>query len=545
MKATSITHEQLEATRQAGDFKLVAVAGSGKTTTLIEYAASRPVLSSGRSPRILYLAFNRTVRLEAQARFARRGLTNVTVHTAHSLAYSYVIVRQKYVLSAGGDYSIQDIAAQLGFTQRTMLAGCMMASHVKKLFSYFCNSKAVTVEQLDYLAIIDPADAKSRRFARQNKENIYRYAQQLYTQMDTNKLPCTHDFYLKKFQFIAPPLPYDYILFDEGQDASETMLEVFMQQPATKLIVGDPHQQIYGFRHAVNSLDKFDAPTLYLSQSFRFGDEVAQLANYVLGWKSSFDTGQLTTIKGVGKHQPPVAPIHATIGRTNVAVLAKAIDMLCIEEQIGSLYFEGRFETYIYMDSGGSLMDIYYLNQDRLDRVRSPLIKTMGHVGELKQYVDQTGEASMRLALEIVETYQDALPEYIEQIRQAHVDDSMRHVADQIFSTVHRCKGMEYDGVTLCDDFIEKKGVSEKLADKQNPANLQALHEEINMLYVALTRSRQQVRIPDTLRASFSFDRAALAPVPAENRTQQRSESALTGQGETASGQVAKLRATV
>lgn len=540
MKSINLTPEQRQATQQVGDFKLVAVAGSGKTTTLIEYAASRPALSSGRLPRILYLAFNRTVRLEAQSRFARRGLTNVTVHTAHSLAYSYVIGRHQYVLSAGGDYSIQDIAAQLGFTQRNMLAGCVMASHVKKLFSYFCNSKAIMVEDLDYGAIIDPADAKSRRFVRQNKEKIYRYAQQLYTHMDTRKLPCTHDFYLKKFQFVAPPLPYDYILFDEGQDASETMLDVFMRQRATKLIVGDPHQQIYGFRHAVNSLDKFDAPTLYLSQSFRFGKDIAQLANYVLGWKRNFDTSQLTTLEGVGRHQPAVAPVHATIGRTNVAVLAKAIDMLCIEEQIGSLYFEGRFETYTYMDSGGSLMDIYHLYQDRLDRVRSPLIKTMGHVGELKHYVDQTGEASMRLALEIVETYHDALPDYIEQIRQAHVDDSMRHIADQIFSTVHRCKGMEYDGVTLCDDFIEKKGVSEKLADKQNPVNLQALHEEINMLYVALTRSRQQLSIPVTLRAGFNFDQANLTPA-----VQRCSESEPTGQGGTVSGQITQFQAAV
>lgn len=512
MKSLNLTHEQLKATRQPGDFKLVAVAGSGKTTTLIEYAASRPPLPSGRLPRILYLAFNRTVRLEAQSRFARRGLTNVTVHTAHSLAYSYVIGRHKYVLSAGGEYSIQDVATQLGFSQRNMLAGCVMASHVKKLFSYFCNSKAITVEKLDYEAIIDPADAKSRRFVRQNRDKIYRYTSQLYEQMDSGKLACSHDFYLKKFQFVAPPLPFDYILFDEGQDASETMLEVFMAQKATKLIVGDPHQQIYGFRHAVNSLAKMDAPTLYLSQSFRFNDDIAQLANYVLGWKSDFDSNPLTRVQGVGKYQPSVAPLHATIGRTNVAVLAQAIDMLCIEEQIGSLYFEGKFDMYTYMDSGGSLMDIYYLYQDRLDRVRSPLIKTMGHVGELKHYVDQTGEASMRLALEIVERYQDALPGFIEQIRQAHFEDSMRHVADQIFSTVHRCKGMEYDGVRLCDDFIDKQAMVEKLADSQNPVNLQALHEEINMLYVALTRSRQQLTIPASLRASFNADQSAHCP---------------------------------
>lgn len=74
--------------------------------------------------------------------------------------------------------------------------------------------------------------------------------------MEQGEIEITHDFYLKKFQLEAPMLQYDFILFDEGQDASAAMLDVFLKQKATKVIVGDTNQQIYGWRFAVNSLEK-------------------------------------------------------------------------------------------------------------------------------------------------------------------------------------------------------------------------------------------------------------------------------------------------
>ena len=74
-----LTEEQIAIIRSTGDIRINAVAGSGKTTTIIEYAASRP---SGS--RILYLAFNKSVRLEAAKKFEDRGLRNVKVETAHT-----------------------------------------------------------------------------------------------------------------------------------------------------------------------------------------------------------------------------------------------------------------------------------------------------------------------------------------------------------------------------------------------------------------------------------------------------------------------------
>jgi len=56
----NLTQEQLDIIHSTGDIKINAIAGSGKTTTIIEYAKARP-----KNSRILYLAFNKSVKLEA------------------------------------------------------------------------------------------------------------------------------------------------------------------------------------------------------------------------------------------------------------------------------------------------------------------------------------------------------------------------------------------------------------------------------------------------------------------------------------------------
>lgn len=76
--ALALTAEQTAIINSTGNIKINAVAGSGKTTT-IQYAASRP-----KGSKILYLAFNKSVRLEAKRRFAELGLGNVQVETAQA-----------------------------------------------------------------------------------------------------------------------------------------------------------------------------------------------------------------------------------------------------------------------------------------------------------------------------------------------------------------------------------------------------------------------------------------------------------------------------
>ena len=74
-----LTAEQLAVIDTNNDLVINAVAGSGKTTTLVEYARTRPADS-----KILYLAFNKTVKTEAIEKFERAALNNIKVETAQA-----------------------------------------------------------------------------------------------------------------------------------------------------------------------------------------------------------------------------------------------------------------------------------------------------------------------------------------------------------------------------------------------------------------------------------------------------------------------------
>ncbi len=81
VRPTPEQEEALEAFLRGEDMKLLAVAGSGKTTTL------RLMAERAKGRRMLYVAFNRSVREEARARFP----SNVDVLTLHGLAHRYTV----------------------------------------------------------------------------------------------------------------------------------------------------------------------------------------------------------------------------------------------------------------------------------------------------------------------------------------------------------------------------------------------------------------------------------------------------------------------
>jgi ATP-dependent exoDNAse (exonuclease V) beta subunit len=124
----------------------------------------------------------------------------------------------------------------------------------------------------------------------------------------------------------------------------------------------------------------------------------------------------------------------------------------------------------------------------------------MKNMDELEEYIEKTEDSQLGMILSIVREYGDEIPEIINDIKKIHVSDSERDKAEFIFSTVHRSKGMEYDTVRLVNDFITEAKL-EKFAN--DPAFCEAgtekLNEEINLLYVAVTRAKNVLYIPADL----------------------------------------------
>jgi superfamily I DNA/RNA helicase len=484
-----LTSEQQAILDTNSDLRIDAVAGSGKTTTLIEYARTRPPNS-----RILYLAFNRTVREEARRKFTEAGMTGVDVETAHSLAYRHTRhLRQGDVRSA---YKVHELAELLGVagTGEGHL-GFVLANHADRFAKYFCNSDAAKVQTLNYLDLI--TEKKVRDLVTGCYAQIEHLTRTFLALMDRGQTPMIHDFYLKKFQLSAPRLAYDYILFDEAQDASPAMLDVILRQPCIRLIVGDVHQQIYGWRHAVNSMQLVSFPVKRLSTSFRFPQAIADLAVRTLDRKHILAPLDPVIIRGTGR--PRSVRSRATIARTNTGLLKKAIDHITQTKGRGTVYFEGNINSYTYADEGASLYDVLNLHNGQHDRIRDKLVSTMRTMDDLADYVEQTDDKQLGMLIDLVETYGNDLHERISTLKRMHVDDDERQTADMVFSTVHRCKGLEYDEVRLAEDFMTDDALSKQLADDGSPVQRSRLNEELNLLYVAVTRARSMLHIPEIL----------------------------------------------
>lgn len=486
-----LTKEQYNIINSTGNIKINAVAGSGKTTTVIEYAKARP-----KTSKILYLAFNKSVKLEASKKFADRDLTNVKVETAHSLAYRHIVFTNHYKVRHQG-YKTHEIAELLGLEGNgEKHAEYIIANHINKFISYFCNSEKARVQDLNYLEIV--SDPKAKTFVSTFYDYIEKQTRMFLSKMDKGEIEITHDFYLKKFQLSNPNLNYDYILFDEGQDASAAMLDVFFKQKATKVIVGDSYQQIYGWRFAINSLEKADFKTFNLSTSFRFSQEIANLAMEVLKWKKHIEVEVPFQINGKGSAGKIKS--KAVVARTNLGLLLKAIEYVTEKKKVKNIYFEGNISSYTYADEGASLYDVLNLHNKKHRLIRDKLIKEMKDIEELEEYIDKTEDVQLGMMVEIVKEYGNQIPGIIKAIKEKHIDNDDKENAEMIFSTVHRCKGMEYDAIQIANDFISEGKLEKLVTDiKKDDLNFGKLNEEINLLYVAITRAKSSLHIPKTL----------------------------------------------
>jgi len=143
----------------------------------------------------------------------------------------------------------------------------------------------------------------------------------------------------------------------------------------------------------------------------------------------------------------------------------------------------------------------------RKHSVRDKLLLGMRNANELRDYIDQTGDRQLRMMLDIVEEYGEKIPSLLNMLKEKHIKDDNKERADIIFSTVHRCKGMEYDTVQLVNDFMSEEKIKKLVESSVMDHNMRLkLNEEINLLYVAVTRSRNRVYVPESLFPNVRFE---------------------------------------
>ena len=469
-----LTDEQIEIISYDDDMKVEAVAGSGKTSTLIEFAKTRP-----RNSKILYIVFNRSAKDDALAKFQREGMNGVHIQTAHGLAYCSVMVLPKYTLNNKG-YNSMDIMVMCNIKGSDRFT---LATHVRNWMSGYCNSSAESIGDYDYIGSLGK---EAQEFMANHMVLVKGWVNDYWDRMDSAKVLVTHEFYLKKYHLNKPQLKYDYILFDEGQDASPVMLDIFLNQTTKKIIVGDTHQQIYSWRGAVNSLSLVDFPTFTLSKSFRFGAHIADLSNKILQIKGS--VGKVT---GAANYKNNNCYTDATISRTNVALLQSMISWVKRNPD-DQLYFEGNINSLLYTEEGISVYDVIHLHECNFKRIKNKLIRSFNSFSEFMKFCNQADDRELLMMGVLADRYGANLGNIMEDLKEACADD--RDEATMVFTTAHKSKGLEYDKVYLTNDFANKD---------EEDINLE---EEVNILYVAVTRAKKEVVFPENFNFYANFD---------------------------------------
>ena len=147
---------------------------------------------------------------------------------------------------------------------------------------------------------------------------------------ETGVVNYTQDHLKKHWSLRCPKYSYGRIMLDEAQDTNSCDLHVYTSQDTQLVVVGDPYQQLYEWRGAVNALsdNRFLAGGIWLqlTGSFRFGPEVAAEANRFL-----LMLGAPSPLEGRGR-PGWVGPLNGTenavLCRTNAECMMVALGVL-------------------------------------------------------------------------------------------------------------------------------------------------------------------------------------------------------------------------
>lgn len=461
-----LTDEQkqcVEKTRQGKDLKIKAFAGSGKTSTLVAIAKELP----GKG---LYLAYNKAIQIDA----ARKFPSNVDCKTAHSIAYRVLAYRIKDRVRT---LSIFDITRYVDIKRIYSYEENDIAFLVLKLLRVFVNSDRRKIdEQFRFSRVFEEVAGNNGEETRAIINYVIDRAAEYWqrcTERESN-LPIEHDFYLKMYQLSNPDLSgvYDFILFDECQDANPVLLDILLKQKCQKIYVGDEHQQIYSWRGSINSFAKLSGEVCYLSRSFRFGNEISRLANIIISAKN--ETQALCGTAGIESKlvvNKLTAPF-TVLCRTNARIIERILHF-----QKHKLSVVGGVNEILNLAKSG-----YALFSGNISKVEHVKLKHFKSWSAMLQFNHKYQDPDITFLAKLIKEHGSSFKNIIKQIEDAcYVGENEAAVT---LSTIHKSKGREWDNVVLEDDFI--------IFTNEVPLEEILVYdvEELNLIYVGVTRTK-------------------------------------------------------
>ena len=472
--------------------KLVAVARleDGEATCITVDAPDRLFLTEGhivthnsstlamiaeRQPdkRFVFTAFNKLIVKEA----ADVMPDNVKAKTMHSLCFYKFGVPRKDRLNQERVSSDQ-VAKHFGITSLTVktkmgpkhFSRAYIAALALKGIKNFCTSDNAAPSKwnipLPPEAKVDP---ELKELYTQIRDEAAQYIQMIWDDMSatTGTMRIEHGVYLKLAELEGHQFGTDVLMVDEAQDLSPVMVSLCKKQKGTQLIaVGDNNQQINGFIGSVSLLKHMThAQRCWLTESFRFGSEIAEVANDVLS-----DLATSMKLTGLGGPSKVVELDNAScyLFRTNAG---------CVSQ----VFIEAERGRTTHVTGGTEDIERFCLAAKDLKAGRRTDHRDLASFdtwGRFLLYVEEDPMAEdLRAIVKLIDDFG------IDSILRMLARQVPMKQADVVLSTAHRTKGMAFESVKIGSDFkAEREDIDE---------------DGLMLLYVAVTRAKKALDISE------------------------------------------------
>lgn len=459
------TEEQdgiIDAVKAGKNVRAIARAGAGKSTCLVGCAARRPF----RMHKVL--AFNAKIAEEARRRFPG----NTQALTIHSEALRCVGEHLRHRINTKPTVTPWDAAKMIGLPKRLNVGEFSFPDYIlyaitREAYEAWCLSDAATpvkshVPRAPGMPDKDHADLASV---------ILPAIDRLWDEQCDPNGPSwfSQSTYLKMWGMSEPKIDAQTLLIDEAQDLDPLVIAVIKHQDMQIVTVGDPEQAIYAWRGAVDALERVPADvTLYITQSFRFGDRIANAANSVLDILGATPLVRGTPTIASELRSMTDEEADITLYRSNSAMLARTVDLMAEGKKVHVI---GRTRE---------VKDFAFEAQKLKDGKPSkhPLLMGFTSWEQVMRRVKETDKGELQLMVHLVNRHgANRLGAILLEAEQ-----TPRAGADVVLSTAHQSKGLEFDKVRLGDDF--------PCSSPDDPDERAASDEELRLLYVAVTRAK-------------------------------------------------------
>lgn len=460
--------------KATGNAIIEAVAGSGKSTTIVECMNRIP---KSLSP--IFLAFNKSVATELKER-------GVNARTFHSLTYTPVL---KAIGVSAVDINKLYNLCNMYFSKDENI---MYGTFIRKLVSL---AKQVGIgclhkdEVAAWNLIIDHHNLELEN-EKANVETAIAMAQDLLKFNNEAEVVDFDDLlYFPILKNISLP-KFDFIFVDEAQDTNAVQREILkriMKKGARIIAVGDPAQAIYGFRGAdSNSMKRiaeiFNCISLPLTVSYRCPTTVVEHARK---WVSHIEAAPNAPVGEVVNldmkwDMKMFKPADLIVSRVTRPLVSLAYSM-----------FAAKIPCYIMgRDIGEGLKKIIEkMKAKGIDNLLEKLSKWEER--EIKKAQEKNLEAKaadIQDKVATIKTLIDAMPE-TERTVPALLTTLDILFQDKshavVLATIHKAKGLEADNVYwLNHDYVNRWAKKEWM-----------LVQESNLCYVATTRAKKKLAL--------------------------------------------------